>query len=131
MADLTDSDRARLREMTEKDWVNASLSRDFAAWMALCTDDFVYMPQDHPVLHGKDEAIAFLNGFPDVVKFTQSMEDVSGDSALAACRGSFAITVNAEGQHLSGTGKFLCTATKASGQWLISAACFNWDAPLA
>jgi len=131
MAELTDSDRARLRELTEKDWVNAGLERDFAASMALCTDDFVYMPQDHPVLHGKDEAMAFLNGFPDIVKFTQAVEDVIGDSSLAAVRGSFTGTINADGQQLSGTGKFLCTATKASGQWLISAACFNWDAPLA
>ncbi len=129
MADLTDGDRTRLSEMIERDWVEAGLARDFDASMALCTHDFVYMPQDHPVLNGRDEAKAFLNGFPEIVRFTQSVDTIAGDRSLAAVRGSFALTIATGGQELSGTGKFLCTATKGSGQWLVTAACFNWDGP--
>ena len=131
MADLTGADRSRLTEMLEEDWVKAGLARDWDASMSLCSDDFVYMPQDHPVLHGKDEAKVFLNGFPNILRFSQTVQAVSGDTALAAIRGSFEGTFQAEGQELSGTGKFLCTTTKRTGQWLITAACFNWDAPLA
>ncbi len=131
MAALTDEDRQRLREMCEKDWVEAALGRDWNASMALCTDDFVYMPQDHPVLHGKDAAKDFLDGFPTIVSFTQRLDAVTGDSDLALLRVSFDLTIEDEGKQVSGTGKGLAAATRSSGEWLFSAVCFNWDAPLA
>ena len=66
MAELTDQDRDEIREVVEQKWVAAGLARDWGASMALCTEDFVYMPQDNPVLHGKAEAHAWLDWFPDL-----------------------------------------------------------------
>ncbi len=129
MAVLSDGDRSRLREIIEKDWVEAGLSSDWDASMALCTDDFAYLPQDHPILNGKEEAKAFLAGFPSVVKMSQLLDSTDGTTDLAALRGTFQLTIQQDGQELSGTGKFLCTAVQSGGEWLISAACFNWDAP--
>ena len=60
MAALTDQDRGEIRELVEQKWVAAGLSRDWGATMALCTEDFVYMPPDHPVLHGK-EAVSYTH----------------------------------------------------------------------
>jgi ketosteroid isomerase-like protein len=127
---LTDADRARLRQMVEQDWVQAALERDADASVALCADDVVYMPQDHPVVHGKDEMRVFLGAFPRMLSFTQSVEELSGDTALAVTRGSFEITLDLEGREVSGKGKYLATSAKRSGQWLMTSACFNWDAPL-
>jgi ketosteroid isomerase-like protein len=129
MANLTQADKSRLAEIIERDWVKAALARNWDASMALCANDFVYMPQDSPVLHGKEAAKAYLNGFPPIDDFYQKLEAVSGDDRLALLRGSFGATMQGDGQQIVGKGKFLGAATKDTGQWFIAVACFNWDAP--
>lgn len=81
MAELTDQDRNEMRELIEEKWVAGGLARDWDASMALCTEDFVYMPQDNPVLHGKAEAQGWLDGFPDLKTFSQEVVDISGDTS--------------------------------------------------
>jgi hypothetical protein len=49
----------------------------------------------------------------------------TGSTDLVTLRGTFDLTVQNEGQEVSGQGKFLCTAAKHGGEWLVSAACFN------
>jgi ketosteroid isomerase-like protein len=129
MAELTAADRARLREICEKDWVEAALSGNWDATMALCTDDFEYLPQDHPLLTGKEATKGFLQSFPPILRFSQTLDAATGSTDLTALRGSFDLTIQGEGQELSGHGKFLCTVAKRGNQWLLTAACFNWDAP--
>ena len=130
MAELTDQDRDKIREVVEQKWVAAGLARDWGASMALCTEDFVYMPQDNPVLHGKAEAQAWLDGFPDLKTFSQEVVDISGDTELAVGRCAFEVSFEADGQEVSGVGKGLAAMSRQSGEWLMSAVCFNWDAPL-
>lgn len=129
MPALTEADRARLQQFIEADWGDAALAQDWDASMAMCTDDFVYLPQDHPALHGKDEAREFLEAFPRVVRFSQSLEKVEGTTELASLRGSFSMTVEQEGKEIGGEGKFLATVRKEGEEWLMSAGCFNWDGP--
>ena len=129
MPALTEQDRERLRQFTERDWVEAALARDWDASMAMCTDGFVYLPQDHPALHGRQEAKEFLEAFPRIVRFSQSLDDVRGTTELASIRGSFSLTVEQGGEDLAGEGKFLSTVQKQEGEWRMSAGCFNWDAP--
>ena len=135
MAELTDQDRDEIREVVEQKWVAAGLARDWGASMALCTEDFVYMPQDNPVLHGKAEAQGWLDGFPDLKTFSQEVVDISGDADLgvplnAVARVTFEVSFEADGQEVSGVGKGLAAMSRQSGEWLMSAVCFNWDAPL-
>ena len=130
MAELTDQDRDEIREVVEQKWVAAGLARDWGASMALCTEDFVYMPQDNPVLHGKAEAQAWLDGFPDLKTFSQEVVDISGDTELVVARCTFAVGFETDGQEVSGVGKGLAAMSRQSGEWLMSAVCFNWDAPL-
>jgi len=130
MSSLTRSDLDQLRALVEKHWVEAAVARDWDALLALCTDDFVYMPQDHPALHGKEQTTTFLDGFPVISGFTQALESASGGVGLAALRGSFEITMQVDGARVSGKGKYLCTASSEGGVWRLSCACFNWDAPL-
>ena len=129
MPALTDEDRARLRMFVEVEWGEAALAQDWDASMALCTDDFVYLPQDHPALHGKDEAKAFLESFPRVVSFSQSLENIDGTTELASVHGSFSMTVEQDGEEIGGEEKFLATLRKERGEWLMSAGCFNCNAP--
>ena len=129
MPALTAEDRERLHQILEQEWTAAGLARDWDASMALCADDFVYLPQDHPATHGKSEAQVFLDGFPHITRFEQSVDHITGTTDLVAARGRFTLTMQAEPQAVTGTGKFLLTASKQSGRWLVTAACFNWDAP--
>tara|TARA_B100001167_G_scaffold129256_1_gene80959 strand:- start:120 stop:524 length:405 start_codon:yes stop_codon:yes gene_type:complete len=130
MAELTDQDRDEMRELIEQKWVAGGLARDWEASMALCTEDFVYMPQDNPVLHGKAEAQGWLDGFPDLKTFSQEVVDISGDRELAVLRCTFKVGFEADGQEVSGVGKGLAAMSRQSGEWLMSAVCFNWDTPL-
>ncbi len=130
MAELTDQDRDEMRELIEQKWVAAGLARDWGASMALCTEDFVYMPQDNPVLHGKAEAQAWLDGFPDLKTFSQELVDISGDTELVVARCTFEVGFEADGQEVSAVGKGLAAMSRQSGEWLMSAVCFNWDVPL-
>jgi hypothetical protein len=129
MADLTGADRSRLTEMVEHDWVEAALARDWNALMALCSEDFVYMPQDHPMLNGKGETKAFLSSFPTIRRLSQAVQAIYGDDRLTVLQFSFAGTIEVEGTDLSGKGKGLCAAARISGKWLFTSACFNWDGP--
>ena len=130
MAELTDQDRNEMRELIEDKWVAGGLARDWDASMALCTEDFVYMPQDNPVLHGKAEAQGWLDGFPDLKTFSQEVVDISGDTESAVVRVTFRVSFEADGQEISGVGKGLAAMSRQSGEWLMSAVCFNWDTPL-
>jgi ketosteroid isomerase-like protein len=129
MTALTDQHLDEIRELCEEKWVSPALTRDWGANMALCTEDFVYMPPDHPVLHGTTEARAYLDAFPELTSFSQQLVDVVGDTELAAIQCTFAGTFIVDEQELSGVGKCLVTASRQSGEWLLSAACFNWDTP--
>lgn len=130
MVALSDADHGSIRRVVEEKWVQAALDRDWDAALALCTEDVVYMPQEHPALHGRDEMRSFLNGFPTIVNIGQRLDDVSGDTDLAVARGGFWATLRVEGQEMSGKGKFLGAMTKRNGTWFFTAVCFNWDAPL-
>ena len=130
MAELTDQDRNEMRELIEEKWVAGGLARDWDASMALFTEDFVYMPQYNPGLHGKAEAQRWLDGFPDLKTFSQEVVDISGDRELAVVRCTFKVGFEADGQEISGVGKGLAAMSRQSGEWLMSAVCFNWDTPL-
>jgi ketosteroid isomerase-like protein len=131
MTAITAGDVERLRQMYENEWGAAAMQRDWDALLGLCTDDFVYLPHEHPVLHGKAAVRGFLDGFPRITSFEQTLDAVSGTPDLAMTRGHFTLTMQVEGQAISGTGKFLGSASRQGGKWLTNAACFNWDAPLA
>ena len=129
MSQLTSTDEQVIRHKLEVEWPDCSVLKDVDGCLALLSDDFVYMPQDHPALHGKAETGAFLEGFPPIARLTQSLEAVSGSTELAVAQGAFEAALDVDGKRVSGTGKWLCTATHKDGDWLFTTTCFNWDAP--
>ncbi len=130
MADLMKQDRDQLRTMVEETWVDACLRSDWDAATALCTEDVNYMPADTPWVRGRNELKEFLNNFPQLLEFSQTLVTATGDSSLAAVHATFAGSFVVDGQKLAGAGKVLATARKQHGNWRFSAVCFNWDAPL-
>lgn len=129
MSDLTGEDRARLTAMVEGAWTNAALAQDWDTTTSMCADDIVYMPPDAPACRGKEAMRAYLEEFPAMDSFSQSVERVVGNSERVVVTGSFRITIEEEGQKVAGVGKFLGSATKASGDWLFESTCFNFDGP--
>jgi ketosteroid isomerase-like protein len=129
MSQLSSTDEQTIRRMLEVDWPDCTVRKDWDGTLALMTDDYVYMPQDHPVLKGKAEVRAFLEGFPPIAQMTQSLEALSGNTELVVARGTFDAAMDMDGALVSGTGKWMGTATKTDGEWLFTSSCFNWDSP--
>lgn len=117
--------------MAEDEWTNAVIERDTATIATLCSSDFIYLPQDSPRLDGHSQVVGFLDTFPPVESARQTLDDVSGSRALAVLCGTIEAALMDGDTVLRGKGKFLATATRASGAWLFTRAAFNWDGPLA
>jgi ketosteroid isomerase-like protein len=129
--DLTSDDRDRIKHIGEVEWTRALESGDAAQVLALCADDIVYMPADHPALHGHAELRQWLSTFPKVVRMRQPMHsiEVAGDVAMAEATFEAALEMN--GQPLAATGKAMCRLRKnAAGQWQVKTVCWNLDQPM-
>ena len=130
MTTLTPEDRNVIRQVTEEQWTTALLARDWSQLLAMCADDVVYMPADHPVLRGHAALRAWLDQFPRMLKFSQPLGTVEGQGTLAISQSTFAVAVDNGGTPVENTGKVLCGWQKeASGRWLVKSVCWNWDRP--
>jgi ketosteroid isomerase-like protein len=130
--DLTSDDRDRIKHLGEVEWTRALESGDAAQVLALCADDIVYMPADHPALHGHAELRQWLGTFPRVVRISQPMHsiEIAGDVAMAEA--TFDATLDVNGQPVAATGKAMCRLRKnAAGQWQVKTVCWNLDQPMA
>ena len=127
-AALTPTDRETIRVIAEDHWTAALVNRDLDRLLALCAADVVYMPADHPALHGHAELRAWLAAFPPVASMTQPIEWLEGTSDHATARVSFTATLDVQGQRLQNSGKALCCLRKNdAGQWLVQSVCWNFD----
>lgn len=129
MSELTQADHETIRHKLEVVWAECGSRQDWEGCLSIVSDDFVYMPQDQPILNGRAEARAFLEGFPPVEHMTQSVDAVTGSRDLAVARGTFALIFEADGVRLAGKGKFLCTGAFQDGDWVFTTSCFNFDSP--
>ena len=129
--DLTSDDRDRIKHLGEVAWTRALESGDVEQVLALCADDIVYMPADHPALHGHAELRQWLGTFPRVISMSQPMHsiEIAGDVAMAEA--TFAATLDANGQLMAATGKAMCRLRRnAAGQWQVKTVCWNLDQPM-
>ena len=128
---LNSQDVEAIRTLAENEWTQAGLARDWDKSLSLCTNDVVYMVPDQPALRGRAALRAWLEQFPKIVKFTQTVDAVAGHESLAVARGSADLTVESEGQSVQNVNKWLCCMQKQpDGSWQASAVCFNWDKPM-
>ncbi|MBT8397627.1 MAG: nuclear transport factor 2 family protein [Gemmatimonadetes bacterium] len=129
MSELTGSDKETIRHLLEDVWVEGCVRQEWDRCLGIMSEDYVYMIPDQPALRGKAEAQAFFEGFPTISRMSQSIETVGGTRELAVARGTYALSMDVDGTEVSGTGKFLSTATLKNDKWVFTSACFNWDAP--
>lgn len=127
---VTRADRDQIEQMLDR-WVELSLKRDYDALLdEICTDDVTLMPPDHPVCKGRDQALAYLNGYPEIEAFTADVTSIQGLGDQALVEGTFDITVDDGGKSVNAVGKWLGAYRKAADGWKMTHDAWNNDAPV-
>lgn len=117
----------------ETAWGDALTARDLEALMALYADDAVSMPDNEPIMVGK-EAIRkqqeqeFANT-PEGMTYSFEVLDVYGDGNTVTEIGKSTYT-DASGK-VTGTGKFIAVWEKQDDKYLCIREIYNGDAPSA
>jgi ketosteroid isomerase-like protein len=127
---LSDEDVAAIRALHQEQ-VEAGLAGDWDAVGAFFAEDFVYMPPNMPVVHGRATWVeaAKAMGF-DIIEMTTEILDIDGRGDLAYLRGAYSETFTVEGMPgpISDTGKFVWILRKQpDGAWLITTWIWNAD----
>jgi len=130
-ATLTDSDKASIREQTDK-FVEAFNAGDFDTMMTLYTEDGVLMPPNSPAVTGREAIKAFISTMPKVKDFSITTDEIEGAGDRAIAYGTFALTfVMPDGTEMKDHGKFIEVREKqADGSWLMTHDMFNSDMPM-
>ncbi len=126
---LTDQDIATIRG-TMDPWTQACIDADWDRLLSLCTDDVVFLPPDAPMAEGRTAVRAYMETFPDIKAFTPNFTHIEGSGDLASARGSFAMTVEVEGNEVTMSGKFVDTFRKQPDKsWRYTSVIWNNDNP--
>ena len=126
---LTDQDIAAIRG-TMDPYIQACIDADWDRMLSFCTDDIVFMPPDAPMAEGRTAVRAHMETLPDIKAFTGNFTHIEGRGELASARGTFAMTVEVEGNDVAATGKFVDTFRKApDNSWLYTSVIWNNDNP--
>jgi uncharacterized protein (TIGR02246 family) len=133
---LSDEDVAAIRDLGEREIVEALLAEDWDRFAATFTEDAVRMPPNEPLHEGR-EAIrdwAETNWGPlTLTEFTQTMLGIEGRGDLAYVRGSYSATSEVPGfsEPVSDVGKVVAIMRRQDdGSWLVAVAMYNSDLPL-
>ena len=133
---LSDEDVAAIRDLGEREIVEALLAEDWDRFAATFTEDAVRMVPNEPLHQGR-EAIrewAEVNWGPlTLTEFTQTMASIAGCGDLAYAQGTYSATSEVPGlpEPVSDVGKVVAIIRKQDdGRWLVSVAIFNSDLPL-
>lgn len=126
---LTSEDREQIRAFYET-WTERLLEADFEGMAELYTDDAVVMPQNHPVVKGREQLLEFMRAFPRVTHAEFEADEIGGYGELAYVTGRYAMTLEPEGapEPVEDRGKFIEIRRKQpDGSWLLSRDIFNSD----
>lgn len=107
------------------------LAGDADATGALFTEDAAVLPQDMPMVSGRDEIAALFTQFPPLAGFEATIHEgiLMGDTAVT--RGTATLTVTVEGEDVVSHAKYMEVREKQEdGSWLIKWDIFNYDAPV-
>lgn len=132
VAPLSVEQRAALQELA-KAWAEAAPRQDWDAILELCTDDVLFLPQDDPIVEGKEAQRAWHEDFPTVQEMTSELVkgEISGNTAIG--QGVFSLVAEPEeGSLVNMKGKWLSGYRRQpDGRWLISHLAWNLDSPAA
>ena len=129
---LSDEDVAAIRNASQT-FVQANVAGDWAAAVAVLTEDAVWMPPNQAAREGRADIQDWLS-LQTVTDFELAALETGGRGGIAYTRGSFSITLTVEGMAgpVSDTGKYVEIWWKEpDGSWLIDQIIWNSDLPLA
>jgi uncharacterized protein (TIGR02246 family) len=133
---LSEEDVAAIRDLCEREVVDALLAEDWALFAATFTEDAIRMPPNEPLHQGREAIREWAEaawGPLTLAEFTQTMESIDGRGDLAYARGSYSATSEVPGldEPVGDVGKVIAILHKQEdGRWLISVAIYNSDLPL-
>lgn len=130
MKQLTDDDRAQIHVLIRQAWPAAVVNKDWDSLGKLCAEDINYLPQDHPIVQGREAVCDFLAGFPPLTELEQTCDYAEGDTSCVVTRGVFKANMELEEGVAHNSGKYLATLRKEGADWVATSVCFNWDAPM-
>ncbi len=126
-ASLSEADLATIRAAGDE-FEEAGANNDWAAVTALYTEDAVLMPPNATSVTGHAAIEEVFGQFPTLTSFELTIDDIQGSGDVAIVRGSYALTMDIEGQMIEDRGKYLEVRRKqADGSWPIAIDAWNSD----
>jgi ketosteroid isomerase-like protein len=129
---LSEEDVAAIRTVMEAG-AEAEEAGDWAALVALGTEDFVWMPPNVEILEGRAAIIAFVeeSGL-QIQESLVSATEIDGRGDLAYFRATYRLRMSfGDAEPITDVGKWIAILRKqADGSWLHSAWIWNSDLPL-
>jgi ketosteroid isomerase-like protein len=129
---LSDEDVAAIKTAHDA-YGQTMISKDWAALIAMYTEDAEVMPPNMPLIQGREAIQAWSEASPPYTAFNLTCVEIDGRSDLAYVRGEYTLTMEIEGapEPIQDIGKFITILQKQQGgSWLIALDIFNSDLPL-
>lgn len=126
---LSAVDQTAIRTVSDR-FSQLMLARDFDSLVGLYTEDAVFMPPHQPAVQGRSALRSWMAGFPNVSRFSLTIDEIDGRADLAYVRGSYAMTLHPEGAPgpIDDRGKYIeIRKRQPDGSWLLAADIFNSD----
>ncbi len=125
---LSGEDRDKIDGLTSN-FVERMLAGDAAGLAQLYSADGVLMPPNHPIVSGRSAIEDYLGAFPKVTRFSASNDEIDGRDDLAYVRGSYEMTVEADGgESIDDRGSYLeIRKRQDDGSWPMVVDMFSSD----
>ncbi len=123
---LSPEDIAAIRSVNEV-FGGLVVSQDFESLVNLYTEDVTFMPPNGPPVHGREDLLAWFQGFPRATQMDISVDSIDGQGGLAYVLGSYVMTIVPEGADpIQDQGKFIeIRKRQPDGSWPLAADIFN------
>ena len=130
-AGLAEADRAALTKLVDS---TAAIikAHNWDVWAAGFTDDAVFLPPNHPMIHGRAAIRAWVDSFPTINEFAFTNATVDGSGSLAWGTTGIPMSFTPPGGALvKDVSKQLAVWRKQpDGAWKVVAVAFNSDLPM-
>jgi uncharacterized protein (TIGR02246 family) len=129
---LSDDDVAAIISLRDR-WVQAELAGDWDEWATLLTEDAVQMPPYQSAIEGRTAMKAWAEAFPKITDVALTPIETNGRDGLAYSRGTYSITIMAEGmpEPVTDSGSYVQILRKQpDGSWRVAIGIWNSDLPL-
>ena len=128
-ATISPVDTAAIRS-TIGPWTKNAVDRDWDAFLALCTEDVVFMQPDGPLVQ-PEAARQWLESYPIIKRFDFDFDQIEGQGDLAYGRGWYRMTVEIDGKPAEVDGKFVDIFRRdPNGVWKYAVVIWNSNTPI-